>query len=660
MAVSTLVDLVKIRATSNGTGPFVLGDAAGGFRGIEALIDGATYSYSVQDGGNFEVGTGAYTAASHSLTRTPVWSSYGNGPVPFGVGISISFTILSQDMVSGPGGASAVLALLQGRDGATTVGTADGSNVEAALATLQSALAGTASLASLAAPTGASLVATKRPEASAVARNLYTVGLERVSLADWGVTGASTSADTAKIKAAFAEAPLGCAMHIPAGVYFMDNLPMTRQFNIVADPNATILGVGSDPTKHVLDIRISPASTIDGSANVMRFDGLRVSTAVGYSANATVNIESQSGTDAAILNLTWIGGRIVGLDAQAGPALRVAGLTNQLHTFQGLDIVNQVLLDGCADAVRLIYNNMYGIKTAIIANVAPGAFKTLIAHNVITAQNGALWVQGASELDVLCNQIEQGASYGPNANAEQASIIIEALSYGLRNLNITGNNFGGGANVQTSLVMKTSGGRTIESVRIGENYWNATNSGVDINLKDSGVKYTKIDFAQGLRGKRGTADFTTYPAYAANNDDVNALLAVTDAGVGTSNVRKDATALGGANSTTLVNGTCSPDLRFVKNADGVVTFTSGYVVAPTSVWADVTIGTLPVGFRPPSDFAAFAVTGMDLAGGKVVAEVVVAAVGTVQISKPVTTGNCWIPLTGISFIAKRDGYDPGY
>ena len=136
MGVSTLVDLVKIQVLSSGTGPFALGPAVPSFRGIEALIDSAIYSYSVQSGSNYEIGTGVYLAGSQNLVRTPIVSSAGNAAVAFPANVQLTFTALADDFASGGGtiplvdalGNSTVLAITQ----------------RAVTATIQSILTGTA------------------------------------------------------------------------------------------------------------------------------------------------------------------------------------------------------------------------------------------------------------------------------------------------------------------------------------------------------------------------------------------------------------------------------------------------------------------------------------------------------------------------------------
>lgn len=99
MAIATLVDRVKIFCLSSGTGPFTLGSAVPAYRGIEALADGATYSYATESGAAYEVGTGVFSAGTGQLIRTPILSSNGGAAVSFPVSVEISFTALAQDIV---------------------------------------------------------------------------------------------------------------------------------------------------------------------------------------------------------------------------------------------------------------------------------------------------------------------------------------------------------------------------------------------------------------------------------------------------------------------------------------------------------------------------------------------------------------------------------
>lgn len=99
-SISTLVDRVKIFVLSSGTGAFQLGANVPAFRGIEALIDGSTYSYAVENGSNYEVGTGVYIASSGTFVRTPQLSSNGGAAIAFPAGVQLVFTARAEDIIA--------------------------------------------------------------------------------------------------------------------------------------------------------------------------------------------------------------------------------------------------------------------------------------------------------------------------------------------------------------------------------------------------------------------------------------------------------------------------------------------------------------------------------------------------------------------------------
>lgn len=105
MALSNLIDLTKVQILSVGTGTLLLGPAVAAFRGVEALIDGGLYSYSIQQGANYELGQGQFNAGAVTLTRGVVISSYGNTPIPLSPNGILTFTVFAVDLrVAGPPG----------------------------------------------------------------------------------------------------------------------------------------------------------------------------------------------------------------------------------------------------------------------------------------------------------------------------------------------------------------------------------------------------------------------------------------------------------------------------------------------------------------------------------------------------------------------------
>lgn len=94
----SLVDLTKVQITSTGTGALALGAAVPGFRGIEALTNGISYSYSIMQGGNYEIGTGIFSSSGPSFARSPAFSSAGGSPIDLAGGAQLCFTARAHDI----------------------------------------------------------------------------------------------------------------------------------------------------------------------------------------------------------------------------------------------------------------------------------------------------------------------------------------------------------------------------------------------------------------------------------------------------------------------------------------------------------------------------------------------------------------------------------
>ena len=96
----TLVNRAKMTTATTGTGTITLGSAEAGYQSFAdaGVADGNVVRYVIEDGTDWEIGTGTYTASGTTLTRTVSESSNADAALNLTGSAVVFITILAEDL----------------------------------------------------------------------------------------------------------------------------------------------------------------------------------------------------------------------------------------------------------------------------------------------------------------------------------------------------------------------------------------------------------------------------------------------------------------------------------------------------------------------------------------------------------------------------------
>lgn len=385
-----------------------------------------------------------------------------------------------------------------------------------------------------------------------------------VNVREYGAVGDGTTNDTAAFQNAIANTPQGGTLYIPVGEYLLSG---SGSAILTIDENISVLGEGEYSSLLI-------KSDVPGTRDVLRISPAN-STKKTFFSISNFSINPQFGKPARHgihLDVTNAGQFLskmtiekLHINQLGGRALRLSNPTN-VDGFFTSHIKDNLFYGGLdferiGDSVYINNNTITGDYEGIKISAVEGAVSVTIKENNITSAGGAIRIDGASQIKMLHNQLEQVYTY---TGAVNAMVYVNSSQMP----EIIGNNMNARGLVAHNIVI----GPLALQATIAKNVMRL-GSGQAVNIQ-------------------GTRTNLRYDNLYISTSETEVSQSVIDTGNGTIGVRRALTLVSGWTNAGSVYSTAS----VLKTSDGTVLINGNIV--PGTKTPGTTITSLPPGFRP--------------------------------------------------------------
>ncbi len=388
----------------------------------------------------------------------------------------------------------------------------------------------------------------------------------------YGLGGNNDPMDGAKIQAALDKEPVGARLVFAPGIYRTSTPLVMHKLQHIDATGAIFRGDFIDSRMDLLRVHILDAGGYRDARNLTIRGGVWfINKDKGFTGRHALEVNGLLGAYLPVLSMF-----VEGASFGGGTGQGIALYNEVGHSTITNNQIDSLLISRAPDANKITRNLIAGILPGVTLDLQEGAFCTTIEQNTIVCQNGALDIVNGSQVKFLNNQCEQPPV--ANGGVPSAHVVVRGDAYTCQGVEISGNNFGAGSYVQSSVYLFNA-----QDTMIDRNTFNVAKSGVDI-VESPLTKWSRIGPCNLTRGAR--------PAVS----DPSQKLVIQASGVGAFGVLLDASRLA------LENDWTSDSFGFFKDLSGIVHFRGR--LAPGKIVTGTRIGTLPIGYLPRDEIRA--------------------------------------------------------